>query len=106
LYAEMGDLKNAESAFRQTITLNPGHVRALYNFGLLLSQNGRNPEAEKLYMQALKTDPRNGDVLYALTILYVQENNQQKAMETGRLLKQYHGNNPAYRDLLMRMRLN
>lgn len=103
LYSEMGDLKNAETSFRQTVNLNPAHVRALYNYGLLLSQNGRNGEAEKLFLQALKTDPANGDVLYALTILYIQEKQQDRAIATGKVLKQYHGGNPAYADLLRRM---
>lgn len=103
LYAEMGDLKNAEAAFRQTITLNPAHIRALYNYGLLLSQNKRNNEAEKLFLQALKTEPSNGDVLYALTILYIQEKQNDKAVATGKMLKQYHGGNPSYADLLRSM---
>jgi tetratricopeptide (TPR) repeat protein len=105
LYAEMGNLKNAESAFQQTILLNKNHTRALYNYGLLLSQNGRNGDAEKLFKQALITEPQNGDVLNALTIVYMQKGNSNKAMETGRILKQYHGNNPAYRDVLARLGL-
>jgi len=105
LYAEMGDVKNAEAAFRQTVTLNPVHIRALYNFGLLLSQNGRNNEAEKLFLQALKTEPANGDVLFALTILYVQDKQFDKAIEKGRILNQYHGNNPAYTQLLQNLKL-
>jgi tetratricopeptide (TPR) repeat protein len=103
LYAEMADLKKAEEAFRECIRLNPRNVRACYNYGLLLSQNGQNPQAEKIFLQALQADPTNGDVLYALAIVYLQLGQQQKARETGKLLKQYHGNQPAYADLLARM---
>lgn len=105
LYSEMGDVKNAESAFRQTVTLNPANNRALYNYGLLLSQNKRNSEAEKLFLQALKAEPANGDVLNALTILYIQEKQFEKAIATGRILQQYHANNPAYAQLLKSLKL-
>jgi tetratricopeptide (TPR) repeat protein len=105
LYSEMGDVKNADAAFRQAVTINPANIRALYNYGLLLSQNGRNGDAEKLFIQALKTEPTNGDVLFAITILYVQEKQFDKAIEKGRILKQFHGNNPAYAQLLQNLKL-
>jgi tetratricopeptide (TPR) repeat protein len=101
----MGDVKNADAAFRQAVTINPANIRALYNYGLLLSQNGRNGDAEKLFIQALKTEPTNGDVLFAITILYVQEKQFDKAIEKGRILKQFHGNNPAYAQLLQNLKL-
>jgi Flp pilus assembly protein TadD len=75
----------------------------MYTHGLLLAQQGKQAEAEKKYLQALKVDPRNGDVLNALTILYLQQNKTEKAINTGKLLKQYHGSNPAYAQLLGRM---
>jgi Tfp pilus assembly protein PilF len=72
---------------------------------LLLSQNGKNAQAEKLFKQALITEPQNGEVLYALTILYIQQKQYDKAMQSGRILNQYHGGNPAYQDLLTKMKL-
>ncbi len=105
LYAEMGDLPKAEDALRQAAKLNPGHTRAAYNLGLLLSQNNRSEEAEKVFRKALESNPSHGDILNALTILYLQTGQNAKALETGRLLKQYHGGNPNYRDLLSRLGL-
>lgn len=105
LYAEMGDLKKAGDAFRQALTINTNNIRVLYNYGLLLNQNGNHTDAEKLFKQALTTDPQNGEILNALTILYLQQQDMKKAAPIGKLLKQYHGNNPAYKDLLGRMGL-
>ncbi|HSK12683.1 MAG TPA: tetratricopeptide repeat protein [Phnomibacter sp.] len=105
LYAEMGDLPKAERSLQQAATLNSSNVRAMYNHGLLLAQQEKKAEAEKKYLQALAVDPANGSVLNALTILYLQQGQMDKARETGMKLKKYHGNDPAYRDLLGRMRL-
>jgi hypothetical protein len=58
-----------------------------------------------VYLAALKTEPQNGDLLNAITILNMQQGNVQKAMEMGRLLKQYHGNNAGYAQLLRQLGL-
>jgi predicted CXXCH cytochrome family protein len=103
LHAEMGDTKKAGEALQQAYKLNSRNIRALYNHGLLLAQQGNAAEAEKKYLKALQADPQNGDVLNALTILYIQQNQRAKAMSTGKMLRQYHGNNPAYEGLLRRL---
>jgi predicted CXXCH cytochrome family protein len=105
LYAEMQDMEKAANALKQAVALNPQNIRAAYNYGLLLSQSNQKSEAEKVFVQALKSAPQNGDVLNALTILYVQQNQREKAIATGKILQQYHGNNPAYADLLRRIGL-
>jgi predicted CXXCH cytochrome family protein len=105
LYAEMGNFAKAEEALQKASLLNPNNVRALYNHGLLLAQQGKQEAAENRYKQALKVDPYNGSVLNALTILYLQQNKIDKAIETGRLLRQFHGGNPEYAELLERLRI-
>ncbi len=105
LYAELKDTDKAIQAFKQAIALNPQNMRAAYNYGLLLSQSGQNREAEKIFVHALKSDPQNGDILFALTILYIQENKINQARTIGMVLKQYHGNNPGYRDVLVQLGL-
>ena len=105
LYAEMGEAQKAGEALQQAAKLNGNNVRAIYNHGLLLAQQGKQADAEKKYLQALRVDPQNGDVLNALTILYLQQNQMEKAIATGKILKKFHSANPAYADLLRRMGL-
>lgn len=105
LYAEMGNKLKAEEGFKNAIRINPGNIRAMYNYALLLNQHGKATEAEKILKQALQTDPYNGDVLNVLAIIYLQQKQTAKALEIGRLLKQYHGNNPAYSQVFQNLRL-
>jgi tetratricopeptide (TPR) repeat protein len=105
LHAEMKNLPAAEEALKKAVTLNKNNTRAQYNYGLLLQQTGKAQLAEKVYLDALKIDGQNGELLNAITILYMQQNNVQKAMETGRQLKQYHGNDSRYAQLLRQLGL-
>jgi predicted CXXCH cytochrome family protein len=105
LYAEMKNLPAAEEALKKAFTINKYNIRSQYNYGLLLQQSGKAAAAEKVYLAALKTEPQNGDLLNAITILNMQQGNVQKAMEMGRLLKQYHGNNAGYAQLLRQLGL-
>ena len=92
-------------AFLKAIALGTRNMRVYYNYGLLLQQSGKKGEAENIFLQALKLEPDNGDVLYALTVLYIQQKNMPKALETARKLKQYHGDNPNYQQLLQQLKV-
>jgi tetratricopeptide (TPR) repeat protein len=105
MYAEMQDLSKAEKAFEKAIALNKNNIRVQYNYGLLLQQQGKIAAAEKVFNMALTADPTNADVLNALTILYMQSQQINKALATGKILQQYHGNNPAYTNLLRQLKL-
>ncbi|MEN9686178.1 MAG: hypothetical protein RLZZ28_1964 [Bacteroidota bacterium] len=105
LYAELRDYPNAATALKKSIALNKNNTRARYNYGLLLQQNKKTREAETVFTQALLLEPDNGAVLNALTILYMQTAQIDKALVTGKKLQQYHGNNPAYAELLKQLRL-
>jgi predicted CXXCH cytochrome family protein len=105
LHAEMKNLPAAEEALKKAIAINKNNIRAQYNYGLLLQQTGKAQLAEKVYLDALKIDGQNGELLNAITILYMQQNNVQKAMETGRQLKQYHGSDSRYAQLLRQLGL-
>lgn len=105
LYAEMKDYAAAEKALTQCIALNQNNLRAQYNYGLLLQQQGKTAAAANVYTKALQADPYNGDILNALVILYAQQGQAEKALQYGRILKQYHGNNPAYANLLRQLGL-
>ncbi|HSR37838.1 MAG TPA: tetratricopeptide repeat protein, partial [Phnomibacter sp.] len=105
LYAEMKDFAAAEKALAQCIALNKNNIRAQYNYGLLLQQQGKTAAAASVFSKALQVDPHNGDVLNALVILYAQQGQTEKALQYARVLKQYHGSNPAYANLLSQMGL-
>lgn len=105
LYAEMSNMPEAEKSLKRAIALNPNNLRASYNYGLILQQGGKPKEAEQAFLAALKISPNDGDLLYALTILYAQTRQADKARQTGMLLKQYHGNNPNYQQLFQQLRL-
>ena len=105
LYAELKEMEPAEKALQKAITLNKQNIRAQYNYGILLQQQGKQDAAEKVYTTALEQAPTNADLLNALTILYMQTNQREKAITTGKILQQYHGTNPAYSNLLQQLRL-
>lgn len=105
LYVEMKETAQAVKAFQKGISLGTRNIRVFYNYGLLLQQSGRNAEVENIFLQALKIEPENGDILYALTVFYIQQKNNAKATETALKLKQFHGDDPNYRQLLQQMRL-
>jgi tetratricopeptide (TPR) repeat protein len=104
LQAEMGDTKGALSSLQKAINLKSQNTRVYYNYAILLQQQGNATAAEKIYEQGLKLAPTDGDLLYAAAILYMQNGKQTKAKEKIALLKQYHGNNPQYQNLLQNFR--
>ena len=58
-----------------------------------------------MFIQALQREPSNRDVLYALTILYMQSRQIEKAIETGSVLNQYHGGDPQFAELFKQLRM-
>lgn len=52
IYMRMNEMALAEDAFRRTITLNPRDAGAQHNYGWLLCQQKRYPEADALFTQA------------------------------------------------------
>ncbi len=106
MHAEMGNLPEAAKTLQKAFSINPANIRARYNYALIMQQNGKTAEAEKAYLDGLKISPTDGDLLNALTILYAQGRQMNKALQTGRILQQYHGDNPAYQQILQQLRLS
>ncbi|MBC5783647.1 type IV pilus biogenesis/stability protein PilW [Ramlibacter sp. USB13] len=59
IFMRLGDARQAEDSFRRAIVLNPRDSETLHNFGWLQCQQGRYPEAEAQFHQAL-TNPLYG----------------------------------------------
>lgn len=78
LWAE-GKLEQAESTFREAISLDPEaalpHERLA---GLLLMQN-RNDEARSEYQNAIINDPQDPNLFLALAIVYLHEKSYSNA---------------------------
>ncbi len=99
LEAEMGDLNGAEIQLAISARLS-GNPRYYYNWGLTLQNLNRRPEAELAYLAGIEIDNLSEYNWYALTILYIQNGQNQKAMNAGVQLVNINPDNPEYRNLL------
>ncbi|MBN1492291.1 MAG: tetratricopeptide repeat protein, partial [Phycisphaerae bacterium] len=63
----------AERVLREALRIAPANAAANFNFGLLLSELGRLPEAEACLRQALKTDPNFPEAAYNLGVLLAHD---------------------------------
>ena len=70
LYIKTDQPEKAESAFKQAIGVNGKNIYALNQYGIFLRQQGRFPEAEASYQQALLVWPDYPDGHLNLAILY------------------------------------
>lgn len=57
--AEVGDLRGAEAAFRQSLALRPESASARFNVGLAVLGQGRREEALRLFASAIDADPNH-----------------------------------------------
>ena len=56
---EVGNLADAESAYRQALTKSPGNVTAMSALANVLVQQGNTQEAQTLFVKTLQKDPEN-----------------------------------------------
>src|SRR4051812_23756505 len=62
-YHEAGHSPQAEALYRALLTVQPTHVEAWYNLGLLLQMQGQFERAVAVYREALVQEPRHVSVL-------------------------------------------
>jgi type IV pilus assembly protein PilF len=60
IYMRLGDMRQAEDSFRRAVALNSRDPNTLHNYGWLMCQQGRYPEANTAFTQAL-TSPNYAD---------------------------------------------
>ena len=58
-----GEVRRAMAIYRELLALNPGHVKARNNLGLLLDQTGDSEEALQQLQLCLNAEPDNAQVL-------------------------------------------
>jgi tetratricopeptide (TPR) repeat protein len=79
LMAEEKRLEEAVVYLGKAVEIIKANPRIFYNWGLCLQHLGRQDEAETAYLKALDIDENNYSAVYALTILYVQQQNWKEA---------------------------
>jgi predicted TPR repeat methyltransferase len=62
--AKAGQFSDAERLFKAFLVRRPTHAQALYNFGIMLAQVGRNEEAESHIRQAISLGLRSPQIFY------------------------------------------
>jgi type IV pilus assembly protein PilF len=60
IYAALGDVGVAQESFRRALQLDPQDGSTMQNFGWFLCQQGRYPEADTLFAQALNSPEYDG----------------------------------------------
>jgi predicted CXXCH cytochrome family protein len=80
LLAEMNRLDEAVILMAKAVELMPDRSRVRYNYALALSHLGRNEEALSQMIKAYQVDHRNPEIVQALAIFYIQDNQLKKAL--------------------------
>lgn len=75
----MGRAAEAQSAFEQTLAVDPDHAPTLLALGALHGRAGRQAEAGKYLKHAQALEPNHPAVLYDVAIWYLQEGNVKEA---------------------------
>lgn len=89
IYMRLNDMPLAEESFRKALSINPKAAAVQHNYGWLMCQQGRLPEATKLFGSAL-ANPAYGDRAKTwMTQGLCQMNNGQREQAEVSLLKAY-----------------
>jgi tetratricopeptide (TPR) repeat protein len=92
----MGDNKSALQNFQKAVDLESQYPATYYNYGLLLQQEGRVSDAEKVLLKGYSIFPQATNINYALAFLYLNQNQKGKAMPHVQILKSLDPGNPQY----------
>lgn len=89
IYMRLNDLVLAEESFRRALGINSKAANVQHNYGWLLCQHSRMPEAEKMFTAAL-ANPAYGDRAKTwMTLGLCQLKDGQKAAAEASLLRSY-----------------
>ncbi len=81
IYAELGNMKEAEVAYRRALVLQRQFVPAYVNFADLLGRSGREAEGEALLRRGISEIPQNADLIHALGLSIVRQERLADALE-------------------------
>ncbi|MCB0568732.1 MAG: tetratricopeptide repeat protein [Phaeodactylibacter sp.] len=103
LLAEMQNLAEAEPHLGRAARLS-NNPRYYYNWGLTLQNLNRPAAAENAFQQGLAIDANSEALLYALAVLYIQQQRTDLAGPVVSRLLELSPDNPDYLNLLRNMR--
>lgn len=103
LYFEMGNTKAALEAFQAAVGLASANPSVYYNYGLLLQREEMSDNAERIYLRGLQLDPGSINILYALTLFYLEQGNPDAAKVHGTRLKASDPYNPDFQELFYQL---
>ncbi|WP_020530012.1 tetratricopeptide repeat protein [Flexithrix dorotheae] len=106
LLAEMKRLDEAVEYLGKAAKLVGNNPRIYYNWGLALQNLNRIPEAEVAFLEGLKVDPNLIDLDYALTILYLQQQQFAKAKPHAEKLLAANPNQPQFQQFMQTINTN
>ena len=103
LYNEMNNRTKAEESFAKAVGLRTQNPRVYYNYGLMLEKDNKIKDAISMFGEGLDLSPLDGDLNYALCVLYIQLNQVEKAKKYALILKQHYQGNPDYDNILQQL---
>ena len=66
VYGQINDINKAASASKKALSLQPGNLGALHNYGMALAKLGNNNESASVFKKSLKIHPQNAATHYSL----------------------------------------
>jgi tetratricopeptide (TPR) repeat protein len=81
MYINRGKLKDAETAYKKAITIEPAYAYSYINLADLYRQQGRDVEGEKLLRMALTYNPNSAELYHALGLLLTRQKRRSEAIE-------------------------
>lgn len=95
LYQSRGEIKQAETALQEALTLQDQYVPAYVNYVSFLQQQGREADAYELLQKGLKVT--NGAALYhSLGLWYVRNREKDKGLKYLQQAAEMEADNPRY----------
>jgi predicted CXXCH cytochrome family protein len=79
-YAERGELREAEAAYRKALALVPQAAQPVIGLADIYRRRGDIPAGEALLLECLKRHPRSAELELALGLAYVGQGNQEQAL--------------------------
>jgi len=93
-YAGLGQLTEAEKAYREVMRITGGSVEVRMRLALVLSKQGRDAEAETLLRGAVEASPRNTNAHLALSVVLSRQCKSAEAEKEDRNSLELEPNNP------------
>ncbi|MGB5386541.1 MAG: tetratricopeptide repeat protein [Eudoraea sp.] len=103
LYYETNRKDKALEYLALACSKEPANANASYNYALMLQQENKNSEAINIIDKALESFPNNERLLYVKLLSEINLNQQNRAMNTCRLLLQINPTSSDYNQILKRL---